>query len=135
VRGRRMEAPARDAGADGLRAGVQRLDARRRRLRHGALAPFRARLQAPLLRGRTRPGARRRLMGRILLALAAFLFSTSAAALDRTHAAWDAGLKKPGSDVQNGNASRVDYAGFARDRAQLKAVLDDYQKVTRAEFD
>jgi hypothetical protein len=37
--------------------------------------------------------------------------------------------------VQNGNASRVDYAGFARDRAQLKAVLDDWQKVTRAEFD
>ena len=37
--------------------------------------------------------------------------------------------------MQGGNASKVDYAGFAKDRAQLKAVLDDYSKVTRAEFD
>ena len=37
--------------------------------------------------------------------------------------------------MQNGNASRVDYAGFPRDRAQLKVVLDEWQQVTRAEFD
>jgi hypothetical protein len=29
----------------------------------------------------------------------------------------------------------VTYAGFAKDRAQLKAVLDDYQKVHAREFD
>ena len=58
-----------------------------------------------------------------------------AAALDHSHKAWDDLLKKHVRYVQDGNASRVDYAGLARDRAQLKAVLDDYQKVTRAEFD
>jgi hypothetical protein len=74
-------------------------------------------------------------MKSILAAIAAFLFSASALALDHSHAAWDALLKKHVKYVQNGNASRVDYAGLARDRAQLKAVLDEYQKVTKAEFD
>jgi hypothetical protein len=74
-------------------------------------------------------------MKRILAAIAALLFSASALALDHSHAAWDALLKKHVKYVQNGNASRVDYAGLARDRAQLKAVLDEYQKVTKAEFD
>jgi hypothetical protein len=37
--------------------------------------------------------------------------------------------------VENGNASRVDYAGFARDRAALKAVLAEYSQVPRAQFD
>jgi hypothetical protein len=73
----------------------------------------------------------RRIFAAILLLAAAF----SAAALDHSHKGWDDLLKKHVKYVQNGNASRVDYAGFARDRAQLKAVLDDYQKVTRAEFD
>ena len=73
-------------------------------------------------------------MIRFLLAL--FLAAAlPAAALDHSHKAWDELLKKHVRYVQDGNASRVDYAGFARDRAQLKAVLDDYQKVTRAEFD
>ena len=44
-------------------------------------------------------------------------------------------MKKHVKYVQGGNASRVDYAGFMKDRAQLKAVLDDYRKVTKAEFD
>ena len=74
-------------------------------------------------------------MGRTLLAVALLAASTLAAALDHSHKAWDDLLKRHVRYVQGGNASRVDYAGFARDRAQLKAVLDDYQKVTRAEFD
>ncbi len=74
-------------------------------------------------------------MKTILIALAAFLLSASAFALDHSHKAWDDLLKKHVKYVQNGNASRVDYAGFAKDHAQLKAVLDDYSKVTRAEFD
>jgi hypothetical protein len=74
-------------------------------------------------------------MKRILVAVAALLFTASAFALDHSHAAWDALLKKHVKYVQNGNASRVDYAGMSRDRTQLKAVLDEYQKVTRAEFD
>jgi hypothetical protein len=68
----------------------------------------------------------------ILMLLAAAL---PAAAIDHTYKAWDELLKKHVRYVQNGNASRVDYAGFARDRAQLKVVLDDWQKVSRAEFD
>jgi hypothetical protein len=74
-------------------------------------------------------------MKRFALAAAAFLVSASAFALDHNHGAWDALLKKHVRYVQNGYASRVDYAGFAKDRAQLRSVLADYQKVTRAEFD
>ena len=72
---------------------------------------------------------------RSLLAIVLLAMASSASALDHSHKAWDELLKKHVRYVQSGNASRVDYAGFARDRAQLKAVLDDYQKVTRAEFD
>ena len=74
-------------------------------------------------------------MKRILLAIAALATSFAALALDHSHKAWDDLLKKHAKYTQNGNASRVDYAGFAKDRAQLKSVLDEYQKVTKAEFD
>jgi hypothetical protein len=70
-----------------------------------------------------------------ILAAIALAASTAAAALDHSHKAWDDLLRKHVKYVQNGNASRVDYAGFAKDRAQLKAVLDDYRKVARADFD
>jgi hypothetical protein len=69
------------------------------------------------------------------LPVLAMLVAFPALALDHSHKAWDDLLKKHVKYVQNGNASRVDYAGFARDRAQLKAVLDDYEKVTKPEFD
>jgi hypothetical protein len=74
-------------------------------------------------------------MRRILLALALLAATVPALALDHSHRAWDDLLKKHVKYVQNGNASRVDYAGFAKDRAQLKAVLDGYEKVTKTEFD
>ena len=74
-------------------------------------------------------------MKRILIAIAAFLVSVNALALDQSHKAWDELLRKHVKYVENGNASRVSYAGFAKDRAQLKAVLDDYSKVGKAEFD
>jgi hypothetical protein len=74
-------------------------------------------------------------MKRILLAIAALLVSVNALAFDHSYKAWDDLLKKHVKYVQDGNASRVDYAGFAKDRAQLKAVLDDDSKVTRPEFD
>ena len=74
-------------------------------------------------------------MKRLLSILAFLVVALPAAAIDHSYKAWDDLLKKHVRYVQNGNASRVDYAGFARDRAQLKAVLDDWQKVTRAEFD
>jgi hypothetical protein len=74
-------------------------------------------------------------MRRLLLLLAVLLASAPSLALDHSYKAWEELLKKHVRYVENGNASRVSYAGFARDRAQLKAVLDDYQKVTKAEFD
>jgi hypothetical protein len=75
-------------------------------------------------------------MKRSALALATLLLvCANAFAHDHTYKAWDELLKKHVRYVENGNASRVSYAGFAKDRAQLKAVLDEDQKVTRAEFD
>jgi len=74
-------------------------------------------------------------MKRFLLAMFMFAAASPALAFDQAHKSWDDLLKKHVKYVQNGNASRVDYAGFAKDRAALKAVLDDYQKVTKAEFD
>jgi len=74
-------------------------------------------------------------MKRFLAILAFLVVAPPAAAIDHSYKAWDDLLKKHVRYVQNGNASRVDYAGVSRDRAQLKAVLDDWQKVTRAEFD
>ena len=69
----------------------------------------------------------------VILTLAAA--SLPAFALDHSHAAWDGLLKKHVRYVANGNASQVSYAGMARDRAALKAVIDEYQKATKAEFD
>jgi hypothetical protein len=74
-------------------------------------------------------------MRRIALALAGLAASFCAFALDPSHKPWDDLLKKHVRYLQDGNASQVDYAGFARDRAALKAVLDDYQRVTKPEFD
>jgi Protein of unknown function, DUF547 len=74
-------------------------------------------------------------MKRIFIFLAMLCASLGAAALDHSHKAWDDLLKKHVRYTEGGNASLVSYAGFARDRAQLKAVIDDYQKVTKAEFD
>jgi hypothetical protein len=75
------------------------------------------------------------MMARWIMGIALAAASLSAWAFDHSHKAWDELLRKHVRYVAAGNASRVDYTGFARDRAQLKAVLDDDQKVTRAEFD
>jgi hypothetical protein len=55
--------------------------------------------------------------------------------VDPQHKDWDILLKKHVKVAQGGNASRVDYAGLAKDRAALKAVLASYAKVTKTEFD
>ena len=74
-------------------------------------------------------------MKRILLAIALFATSAASAALDHSHKAWDDLLKKHVRYVEGGAASKVAYAGLARDRAQLKAVLAGYSGVPKAEFD
>ena len=72
---------------------------------------------------------------RFVLLLAALLVALPALALDHSHKAWEELLRKHVTYVENGNASRVSYAGFMKDRAALKQVLDSYSAVTKAEFD
>jgi hypothetical protein len=63
------------------------------------------------------------------------LSSPASAELDRAHAAWSALLARHVKRLDaRGTASRVDYAGFARDRAGLRAVLDGFAHVTPAEL-
>ncbi len=72
-------------------------------------------------------------MRRILAALLFIIASAPALALDHSYKTWDELLKKHVKYVQNGNASRVDYAGFARDRAQLKE-FDAWSKPQQQAF-
>jgi len=74
-------------------------------------------------------------MKRILMALAALAVALPALAFDHTYKAWDDLLKKHVRYVENGNASRVSYSGMAKDHAALKAVLADFSKLPKAEFD
>ena len=72
-----------------------------------------------------------------LLAAAVFSLaaSMSALAIDHSHKAWDDLLKKHVKLVNNGNASQVNYKGFAQDRAALKAYIAEVEKVSKTEFD
>jgi hypothetical protein len=72
---------------------------------------------------------------RWIVATLALLAALPAAAIDHAYKQWDALLKKHVVYVENGNASRVDYAGFMRDRAELRQVLDAFESVNRNEFD
>ena len=56
------------------------------------------------------------------------------AQFDHSHAAWDALLKKHVVVIGDGKASQVRYAGFAADRAALKAYLDSLSNVSEAGF-
>jgi hypothetical protein len=76
----------------------------------------------------------RRALLHLLFAMT-LLSSSADAELDRRHAAWSALLAKHVKLADaRGTASRVDYAGFARDRAALRAYLDSLARVTPAEF-
>jgi hypothetical protein len=57
------------------------------------------------------------------------------AAFDHTHAAWNELLKKHVVPISEGNASQVNYAGLAADRAQLQAYLASVAGVSRSEYD
>jgi hypothetical protein len=56
------------------------------------------------------------------------------ASLDTSYAAWDALLKKHVRWLPDGKQSKIDYKGFATDRAALKAVLDQLSSLSRAQF-
>ncbi|RVT49608.1 DUF547 domain-containing protein [Rubrivivax albus] len=57
-----------------------------------------------------------------------------AASFDAEHAAWTALLRRHVHLLRNGQATQVDYAGFAADRQALKAYLDSLSAVSPAEF-
>jgi hypothetical protein len=57
------------------------------------------------------------------------------APFDHAHAAWTALLVKHVRFNEAGNASRVDYKGFAADRAALQAYLQSLAGVTPAQYD
>jgi hypothetical protein len=57
------------------------------------------------------------------------------AALDHSHAGFDALLRRHVAWNAAGTASGVSYAGFAADRAELRRVLEAYSAVDRAEYE
>ncbi len=62
---------------------------------------------------------------KVLIAALALAASGPALALDHGHKAWGALLGKHVRYVQDGNASRADYAGFLRDREAIRALKAD----------
>lgn len=71
-----------------------------------------------------------------LLAVATLLLPLAAqATLDHGHAAFDALLRRHVAWDAAGVATSVSYAGFVKDRAELRRVLDAYGAVGRAEYD
>lgn len=62
-------------------------------------------------------------------------FGQNSAAYDHSGAAWEALLKKHVKWLPDNKQSRVAYAGFKADRAELKQVLDGMSAVSKASFD
>ena len=75
------------------------------------------------------------MMKRLVACLLALLSSLAQAQFDHSYAGWDALVKKHVRWLPDNKQSRVDYAGFQRDRAELKKVLSTMGAVSRAEFD
>ena len=69
--------------------------------------------------------------GTALLPLSAF----AQTAFDHQYAGWNALVKKHVRWLPDGKQSRVNYKGFAADRAALKGVLDSFSAVPKAAFD
>jgi len=74
-------------------------------------------------------------MARAVALALALSIALPAHAFDATYAQWDDLLHRHVKILPGGNASRVDYAALARERATLEAVLADFQSVTRAQFE
>jgi Protein of unknown function, DUF547 len=71
----------------------------------------------------------------IALLLCFFAAFAQAQGFDHAYAAWDGLAKKHVRWLPDNKQSRVDYAAFAKDRAELKKVLDAMSAVPKAEFD
>ena len=70
-----------------------------------------------------------------ILVLLALPLGNAQAQFDHEHKAWTALLQRHVLLVDGGKASRVRYAGFQQDRAELKRYLDALSGVTQKEFD
>ena len=71
----------------------------------------------------------------VLLTRAGSSFAQLAGGFDHQYAAWDAQLKKHVKWLPDNKQSRVNYKGFAADRAELKKQLDAFSAVAKADFD
>lgn len=60
--------------------------------------------------------------------------SATAQGFDHGHKGWDALLKKHVVVIEGGQASRVHYAGFAKDRAALNGYREALSKISEEEF-
>ncbi len=72
---------------------------------------------------------------RILIAVLLALHWLTAQAAGFDHSAWDGLLKEHVTALRGGQATQVDYAGFAADRGRLRQYLAALSGVSRAEFD
>lgn len=72
---------------------------------------------------------------RVLALLAGFALAAPALAeFDHSHEAWGELLRKHVVVLDGGKASRLDYAGVARERAALRGYLESLSRVSEAEF-
>jgi hypothetical protein len=76
-----------------------------------------------------------RLLAAASLAAVLPLGALAQTGFDHQYAAWNTLLKKYVRWLPDGKQSRVDYKGFAADRAALKRVLDGLSAVPKATFD
>ena len=58
-----------------------------------------------------------------------------AQSIDHNYTFWESQLKKHVKWLPDNKQSRVNYKGFAADRAELKKVLDSFSAVSKADFD
>jgi len=74
----------------------------------------------------------KRMLAALLLAGAPAL--VAAQGFDHSHAAWETLLGKHVRPISNGNASQVDYKGFAQDHNALQAYLKSLSAVSAEEY-
>ena len=75
------------------------------------------------------------MMKRLVACFLLLLSGLAQAQFDHGYAGWDTLAKKHVRWLPDHKQSRVDYAGFQRDRAELKKVLDAMSAVPKAAFD
>ena len=74
-------------------------------------------------------------MTRVLIVALLVLQWATAQAAGFDQSAWDTLLKAHVTPLRNGQATQVDYAGFAADRNQLRQYLANVSKVVPAELE